>query len=349
MSSNPVASMSTPTGVHQPTLPKGIYLELTDLCNLTCPMCRDGHFKGSILPLETYREIAEALFPHAVFVDLRGWGESTLLPNFEAYLDIALGYPIQIKLITNAALTKPHLWQRLGQAGVTVGVSFDAADQETFSKIRPGANIDRILNNVNIINEAYRDAEHDPARGLYFCITAGGQNIHQLPDIIRLGEAHGVRRFKIEPLFAPEGHPDRLENHRDQIRQSLAEVTAFSQEQGLTVELSASLLAEDTIVPATQKICVHPWDYLYVNARGRLGFCDHLNGQEEFTFATWQKGHFQEFWNGPQMTALRSEHLQRLNGQAITTCAECNWCYDRRYMDLEDWIHPDWASYRVIV
>ena len=50
--------------------PRAIYLELTDRCNLTCPMCRTGKIKGDGLPLRLFREIAEELFPHAVYVDL---------------------------------------------------------------------------------------------------------------------------------------------------------------------------------------------------------------------------------------------------------------------------------------
>src|ERR1051325_5209568 len=77
--------------------PRALYIELTDRCNLKCPMCRCATVAGDVLSVAAFSEIASVLFPHGSFVDLGGWGESTILPNFEEYLEIAQRYPIRIK------------------------------------------------------------------------------------------------------------------------------------------------------------------------------------------------------------------------------------------------------------
>jgi radical SAM protein with 4Fe4S-binding SPASM domain len=310
-------------------------------------MCRCGPVKGNILPLSLFREMAAALFPGATFVDLRGWGESTIIPDFEQYLDVALSYPVQVKLITNAVVHKPRLWQRLGHEGIIVGVSFDAAEAGLFRELRGGAELGQVLDNLHILVDSLRAAGHEPGEKLYFCITVSGRNLDQLDRIVEQGVAFGIRRYKLEPLWAPDSHPDRLERHAARIPASLRRLSRLGAEHGLLVELSASLLDSATCAAATRKVCIHPWEYLYINSRGRLGFCDHLNGREEYTFGAWQDGDFAAFWNGPSMRRLRAEHLARLTGRAITKCADCNWCYERRYMDLEDWIEPGWSAYRV--
>ncbi|TKC87276.1 radical SAM/SPASM domain-containing protein [Trinickia terrae] len=331
------------------SMPRAIYVELTDLCNLTCPMCRCNPVKGNILPLPLFTEMASTLFPHAEFVDLRGWGESTIIPNFEAYLDVALSYPARVKLITNGVAKRPELWRRLGRDGITVGVSFDAAEPALFKTLRGGANYHQVLEHLRIVADAQQSAGHDTKALLYFCITASGSNLDQLDRIVEVGMTLGVRRFKIEPLNAADDDPDRLERHAARVPAVLERLAALSAEHGLLIELSSSLVPDGTRADAVRKVCIHPWEYLYINSRGRLGFCDHLNGLEQYTFGSWQAEGFEAFWNGPAMRRLRDEHLRRLSGEAITQCTDCNWCYERRYMDLEDWIEPAWSAYRVTV
>nr|WP_165374255.1 SPASM domain-containing protein [Sorangium cellulosum] len=297
--------------------------------------------------MATFADIASVLFPHARFVDLRGWGESTILHNFDEYLDIAQQHPIKIKLITNATVNRPELWRRLGRDGVITGVSFDAAETGLFRVLRGGARMDQIVANIERLVEACREAGRDPGEQVYLCITASGSNIDQIDRVIELGMSLGLRRFKIEPLWAPSGAPDLLEHHAERVRRCTEKLAALARATGCLVEYSASLLSELTDPKATRKVCIHPWEYCYINARGRIGFCDHLNGREEFAWGEWGRQSFLEFWNGEQMRRLRSEHVRRLSGEAIQSCGDCNWCYDRRYMDLEDWIDPSWAQYRV--
>lgn len=328
-------------------LPRAIYVELTDRCNLVCPMCRCSPVKGNVLPLPMFKEMAAALFPTAEFVDLRGWGESTIIPGFLDYLDVTLAYPVKVKLITNAVVRKPLMWERLGREGVTVGVSFDAATAALFHELRGGANIDHVLANLRLLTDAQRAAGHDPAEKLYLCVTISGRNLDQLEDILALGMSLGVRRFKFEPLWAPDDDPNRLEFHAERVAVVMQRLSGLQRLHNLQIELSAALSADSIQPKAISKVCIHPWQYLYINSRGRLGFCDHLNGRDEFTFGSWQEGTFDQFWNGADMRQLRAEHLQRLGGAAIKRCGDCNWCYERRYMDLEDWLEPEWANYRV--
>jgi MoaA/NifB/PqqE/SkfB family radical SAM enzyme len=338
--------MSPPTTA-EAGYPKAIYIELTDRCNLTCAMCRCAAVKGEVLPLEVFREVAEQLLPHAVFVDLRGWGESTLLHNFDSYLDIAQEYEVSIKLISNGTTNRPGLWERLGREGVLVGFSIDANEPELFSQLRGGADLGRILVNISTFIDACRSAKLDPKEQGYFCITASLHNLAALPGIVRMGLDLGLNRFKLEPLWAPEGDLGLLHRAPDRVIDAVDELRVLAAETGAVIEYSASLLEQLTVRTAAQKVCIHPWDYCYIDSRGRVGFCDHLNGRPEYAWGRWGEEPFLSFWNGDQMRHLRREHLARLSGEQIQSCADCNWCYDRRYMDLEDLVDSEWADFRV--
>ncbi|MCW3464959.1 radical SAM protein [Chitinophaga nivalis] len=331
--------------------PRALYIELTDRCNLNCPMCRSAGFKGDVLPFDMYEDIARVLFPHARFIDLRGWGESTILKNFEDYLDVALQYGKRIKLISNGTINRPSLWEKLGRERVLVGISFDAADEVTFERIRGGASMKKVLHNIELLQNALLSNNHSVSDNLYFCITVSGDNAAQLCDIIKLGMQFGITHFKMEPLKTTAEDPSNLIHHTARVKQAIQDlkhlVMAYPQ---LKVEYSASLLEEETNVSKVKKFCIHPFTYLYINSKGGLGFCDHLNGVAEFVWGQW-KGvdGFSAFWHGEKMKLLREEHQQALSGGHISSCVDCNWCYERRYADLEYLIEDNWANYSEIV
>jgi MoaA/NifB/PqqE/SkfB family radical SAM enzyme len=331
--------------------PQALYIELTDRCNLHCPMCRSAGFKGEVLPFDVYLDIAETLFPHARFIDLRGWGESTTLKNFDDYLDVALSYKKRIKLITNGTINRPALWEKLGREGVLVGISFDAADEMTFERIRGGASMNKVLRNMEILQNAYIINGHSVAENLYFCITVSGDNIAQLCDIVKAGMRFGITHFKMEPLKSAPEDPGNLIHHTDPVNLSINRLRSLVKDHPkLKLEYSASLLHEHTNTEKVKKFCIHPFTYLYVNSKGGLGFCDHLNGVEEFVWGQWQGGQgFASFWQGEKMRRLREEHLRALNGGYIASCADCNWCYQRRYADLEYLVDENWMNYSEII
>lgn len=327
--------------------PRFIYVELTDRCNLACSMCRSESGVGNIMPLAMFQDIASTLFPHVAWVDLRGWGESTTLPDMEKYIDIAAAYPVRLKLITNGTVRRTSLWRRLAAVGCMVGFSIDAADDDLFRRLRGGASLTVVLNTIGQAVAFYAQAGRDVCEYLYFCITVSRANVDSIPDICEMGLRHGIQSFKLEPLWAPDDSPDRLEHAPSAVLRTMATLDDLARRTGARIEYSASLLAETTRADSTAKACIHPWHYCYINARGQIGFCDHLNGRDEFSWGNWGEEPFLDFWNGERMSNLRAQHLARLGGTRIEACCDCNWCYDRRYVDLEHLVQPGWQRYRV--
>jgi len=74
--------------VRVPDYPKALYIELTNRCNLKCKMCRSEGTAGHDMGRELFLYIVNTLFPHAAFVDFRGCGESTILPDLIDLVDV---------------------------------------------------------------------------------------------------------------------------------------------------------------------------------------------------------------------------------------------------------------------
>ena len=335
---------------HLASLPRVLFLELTENCNLSCPMCRSAgpYQRSKNMSEELFDRVAQELFPTAEIVDLRGWGESTILKGFPAFVDRTLDYGARIRLVTNLTVPNEAMWRRLVRSGALIAVSFDAGEPETFARVRRGARMDRVLRNLDIlVDEAH-------ATGM------GTDNIHlnvivqpaALPELTVIAE-HAARlglRMQLNPIILDDGHPDRLMYHRADTVRALTDLAAFAEERGVDVHLNAALddvWADDALA---DKTCTHPWMYCYVNYQGEVGFCDHLIGQPgaRHLLGDLRTSTFQDIWNGPTYQSLRAQHAA--GRDAIDErYDECRWCYRNRYLDFDEHSYPPYGDYRVPV
>ena len=122
------------------TLPAKAIVELTQNCNFRCIMCPqswDEKFAKPNpdfnMPMDTFVRIGEQLFQKAIFVDLRGFGETTILPYWPEIVDYLESHPFcEWHLVTNLALPRDHTWTKMIELGFCLGFSCDGATKETF-------------------------------------------------------------------------------------------------------------------------------------------------------------------------------------------------------------------------
>lgn len=85
---------------------KKIYIEITNICNLSCSFCsKDNRVKKSIT-LAEMEEILKKINDYTDYIYLHVKGEPLLHPQLESILDLCLKYHKQVNLTTNATLLK---------------------------------------------------------------------------------------------------------------------------------------------------------------------------------------------------------------------------------------------------
>jgi len=137
--------------------PKRIYVELTRNCNMSCIMCtrkqnHDNYYDEKLnMSFDLFKEIADELFPHADFVDLRGFGESTLVPNIMDYWRYASKFNVNAGLITNLSFDNDILLAYLVENNFWIGISIDGADKETYGNIREESYFEQVINNIKTL------------------------------------------------------------------------------------------------------------------------------------------------------------------------------------------------------
>ena len=300
------------------------------------------------MPFELFTKIADELFRYAEIVDLRGWGESTMLPNFLDYVEYAAQFPCRLQLYTNLTKHSDDIWAALMRHHFTVGLSIDGATAQTFEKIRQGAYFKSVQKNLNTLAE-YRDMYNCPKENILFNTVVQKQNLHEIPELIKLAKKFGIKRIKLSPIVCSLNNPNNLLYYRNEVRTALDLAYQISLKEGVTIELATSLHPNLTLKNFTLERCTHPWSHCYITSYGGVGFCDCLIAYEQYLLGNINDNSFWNIWNGDSFGSLRQEHCKNEEKKAHTKLfSACKWCYLFRYpADVEAFLNTNAENRRV--
>ncbi|MCP3683238.1 MAG: hypothetical protein GY861_11160 [bacterium] len=315
--------------------PRVIFVELTQNCNLYCPMCRvKSHFNPKKNMLwKIFQSVADELFPYAELVDLRGFGESTILKHFPKFVDYASQFGCQLKLFTNLAIKRDVVWQQLASQGATLAVSFDGATKSTFEKIRTGANFDVVQWNLAHLAEWYEQYGFDVGNYVYFSTTVQRDNLHELVEILKLMSEYKINLIKLFPISCSEYDPLGLEQCKSRLQDILFLATEFARTRNISLELGESLHPELTYQDKLIDRCIHPWTYCTIDYQGKIGFCDNLISMPSNIVGNLKDQPFHQIWNGVSYQNLREQHV--VSRPIVARFDACNHCYKNRYNEIE--------------
>ncbi len=150
--------------------PYYITLEPTNICNLECPQCPTGQKKygrrPSMMPLKRFKTLIDELAPYALMVDLHNWGEPLLYREIFEAIRYCEDQKIMTVMSTNFNVPfDDDRGEKLVASGLSIlGVSIDGPDQDSYEKYRRNGRLERVLENVRIVNEAKRRLGSDSPR-----------------------------------------------------------------------------------------------------------------------------------------------------------------------------------------
>jgi MoaA/NifB/PqqE/SkfB family radical SAM enzyme len=140
--------------------PIKLIVEVTNICNLRCPACftgdeQQGRVRGHLSP-ELYARTIEELGPYLWRVEFCNWGEPLLGKHIVPMIEAATARGISSLISTNFSVPfDAERAERLVASGLTIlGVSLDGARQETYEQYRVRGNLETVLRNVRLVNEA---------------------------------------------------------------------------------------------------------------------------------------------------------------------------------------------------
>jgi MoaA/NifB/PqqE/SkfB family radical SAM enzyme len=304
------------------TPPVCLYLEVTNRCNLLCETC-----PRTFEALEPPADMSWALFtrivdqiPDIARVVLHGVGEPMLvreLPRMIRYLKDRATY---VLFNTNGTLMQPKRFQELIDTGLDeLRVSLDAADRETYAKVRGKDFFNRIVRDVGKFI-AYQQQVGATTPRMSLWLTGLKETVDQLPEFVRLAATMGVREVHLQRLvFDEQGYgmaradSSLFESTRAEEQASIDAAEAVGATLGVTLDASGAtepgLSLKRQSADQPWATCRRPWSLMYFTAHGRALPCCiapfSVRGYSNYTLGDATQQTLREIWNSPAYQGFR--------------------------------------------
>lgn len=264
-------------------------------------------------------------------VNLSGHGETLLHPNFMEMLEKVIRAGCRVRFQTNGTILTPQKIEKIIRAGVEeIAISIDAATPELFERIRRRARLDKILQNIRLINETKKRLRTDrPQLGFEF--VAMRQNIHEFPSVVRMAGELEVVNFTVAELVEYNLTRGQSLANDPLMAEWVPEAEAEARKWGIYLRLPPHIPGRgvadsaSNAVPAykgLRKTCKEPWQHMWFFLRsgdqiGQIQPCCVIH--ESYGDLCVQS--FKEVWFGPKYEALRTALL---TDEPFAVCVHCH-------------------------
>lgn len=185
-----------------------VNVEITSKCNLKCKMCPRNAFQSPNQNMsgEVFEKLSKD-FTLFGLVDLTGWGEPLLHPDFFKFVRVAKEKRCIVKFVTNGLLLDETKALKTLESGVEwVVFSIDAATEETYRKIR-GADLGKVIENVQRLNLLKQ--KHGAKSPLIdIAIVISKTNITELPAMVKLAKSLNAHRLLVNNMHVVSREED---------------------------------------------------------------------------------------------------------------------------------------------
>lgn len=270
-----------------------VFVEMTRKCNYQCIFCDQPHMANAdkkTVSIDFLRRF-EPIVKNAKLVDITGYGEITIHPDFDAIVDYFTDLGVPYSFITNGSkLTEARVERLVRSPLARMTVSLNSLTQAIHSKLSYGfleghAGTDLESNLKGLIHLARHPERRFP---LTLSFVVNSLNFHELQSFVDLAADLGVvlslkgLTAKLNDRYPPGLHvPDTPEN-----REYLELIRQYAAQKG--VELSCFKLESqvtESAQPAPEEIvrqvrmCRWPYEKLFISQGGRSAPCCWWSGE----------------------------------------------------------------------
>lgn len=320
-------------------LPKTLYLETTNRCNLRCKGCIQ--FRGSWeaerdLTLEEAVMITNQL-PVLEQVVLHGIGEPLLNKALPEIIRHLKKRHILVLFNSNGILLDEQRQDELIRAGLDeIRISIDAASAEGYRAIRNSDAFDRLLANLRQFASTLARCRGNRPK-LSFWLLGTRENITELPGLIELAAAIGVPEVYLQRLVYFQDDTGYGVAKRDStlVESEKNTLALISGSQDLAARLGVSLKASGCTAPtvslqapgdtpAPWRKCYRPETLTYITANGNVLPCC-ISPFATIAYNAIVLGNvfnepLADIWRGSK---YRNFRRQRKNGTPPVCCRGC--------------------------
>lgn len=270
------------------------------LCNAQCPNCpytnssiRSDYKDAPLMSEDTFKIIADQCGSYGAWIRISGGGEPMLHPKAVELIEYAKKVGAKVGLITNGSRFTEENTIRILKAQVDmVEFSVDAADPETYVKVRKGLNWNVLLRNIqNMVK--LRNEQKSATKIIASGVNQIGVNIDEVAGF--------------------------WENIVDN----------FQKRKYLTWGINNPSKSADTIpyLPSEEFIpCPFIFERLNIDSRGNVMVCG-FDIAAITNLGNIHEKSIKDIWHGEEFEFYRKKHLEG-KGNQIKLCHNCpDWKY----------------------
>ncbi len=309
-------------------LPTFLQIEPVGQCNLRCQMCpiqfrQDGPPNGppAFMEFDTFTRLIDGL-PGLEELQLQGLGEPMMHPRFFDMVSYAARRGVRVGTNSSLTLLNPQRAERCVTSGLAeLNFSLDGATAETYERIRVRAHFDRVLRNLGLLLAA-KERLGSAAPELKIVVVAMRQNLHELPELVRLAHRYGIVSLWVQHLCHDFGESTLPANYRpmrefveeqtllnedeSRVARYFGEAKAVARELGVSLRLPRSRpLAHAPGTPGPAR-CDWPWRGAYASYQGLAMPCCMVATPDRINFGSLTERGVEAVWNGPEYREFRA-------------------------------------------
>jgi len=345
--------------------PTWVNLESTLGCNLGCVMC-GSHLSGAtqsrgVMAPELIAKVEQELLPEARDLSLTVAGEPFMTPKLATFVGLAERAGTALQLNTNATLIKDsELVRRVLRQASVLKFSVDGATAETYERIRVGAELQTVLENIRMVVRIRDELPRKERPRLIMCMVLMRANVDELSDMVDLAYGLGLDSLEVAhvTVLSDEMDAESLRHCPELADRALAAARSRADQVGLPLTLPPNMDGTPVVTglgarllgwmrtasqvtgprlrrglqAARNRAQIARWE----RAAGGKVPCRFLRSG---TFVTiggdvnpcpmpgrpvagnlWESS-FEEIWNGEVLSNMRRGFL---NGQPMECCAHCS-------------------------
>ena len=260
--------------------PPCLQIEPTSVCNFRCIMCyqSDKSFSNksngfmSNMSLDLYKKVIDEVEGKVEAITLASRGEPTLNKDFKKMLNYSNKKFLALKINTNASMLDENMIHAILSTDIqSIIFSVDAADKETYEKIRVNGKFDKIMKNLKLFAQIRKD------------------HYSKSKHIVKMS---GVKISKNQSMKSMERQ-----------FQELADVIAF-------VNYSPWESAYDNEPNDLKHACKELWTRMFVWADGKVNPCDY-DYKSVLSKWNAKNTSISDIWNSKEYNDLRQKHLNQ--------------------------------------
>ncbi len=287
------------------SVPKILNLEVTNFCNLDCPICVVKNTrKQGFLDLNLLKKIIEenGQILRNQYIWLHFNGEPLLHPQLSEIISRLKGAGAKTRLSTNITLLDKEKAFELMSAGLDYIVfSVDGNTKETYEKIRKGANFMEVENNIHNFLKIKRDGGFKTKTQIQ--IIKMVENKKEIDSFIKKWKKTDIDYINVKSFSTRAWRAKEINKH-----------------------VNASGLSKLKNKILSRPPCFYLWETLIILWNGEVVVCcQDLRG--ELKVGDVKRESLMEIWNNPKLLELRRKQL--INDFSMIPCSQC----------------PDWKSF----